>query len=525
MTSLAPRVVAIPLDDRPVNLQALRQLAAVAGVRIDLPPRALLGRFSVPGDPELLLDWLEARASGSDSLLLSVDMLCYGGLVASRDRTVSLPRAIHRLERLEQILTKHRVPTFATSVVLRQSITVTDESSLCTWRRVFDLMSLPDEQRQRAVDLLSASGDPLAQAIALHLDCRRRNHQVNLKTLAFVATNRIDHLLFLKEDCAREGPHRIECEALVQEARRQKIADRVALHPGTDEGGLMLLAKALLAIDQSTARLRLEFCPDELKNLIPLYEDRPLRETLTAQIDSVGLTRSSPSDLGLLVVGRSACGDLFASADQGPPPYGPEGDRSLAALVEARALSMRKDARPESASVRFLGLADVGYANGADPELAPRILRTGLAPRFAAFAAWNTAANTTGSALAHLVALLSPGRHSGRAAAQIRYLLTRWIDDYVYQTCVRPRLLERAAQSGLNPHNLGSKTAELLGLAVAGINEMSSRVLAAFVGPALPTPEGPHILVRPPKVRLEFPWGRLFEIEIELEDLDVVPAH
>jgi len=88
----------VPLDDRPCNRLFPAQLAPTAGWEVSLPPRESLGWFTRPGDCEAISDWLRKAPSGR--LVVSTDMLCYGGLIASRSPAVGLEQAMGRLETL-----------------------------------------------------------------------------------------------------------------------------------------------------------------------------------------------------------------------------------------------------------------------------------------------------------------------------------------------------------------------------------------------------------------------------------------
>src|SRR2546426_7823964 len=78
------RIAFLPLDDRPVTRGAFLQLAAIAGVEVATPPRALLGARRLPADVEALWAWIDAGGAEADLLIASAELLIYGGLVPSR---------------------------------------------------------------------------------------------------------------------------------------------------------------------------------------------------------------------------------------------------------------------------------------------------------------------------------------------------------------------------------------------------------------------------------------------------------
>ena len=54
-------IVILPLDDRPVNYDYPRLLAAIAGVEVELPPREWLGNPWRGSQHEKLVEWLKTN--------------------------------------------------------------------------------------------------------------------------------------------------------------------------------------------------------------------------------------------------------------------------------------------------------------------------------------------------------------------------------------------------------------------------------------------------------------------------------
>jgi len=60
-------------------------LGAIAGVRVETPPRPLLGHYLDPGDSQALARWLRDESPrDASAFILSMDMIDFGGLIASR---------------------------------------------------------------------------------------------------------------------------------------------------------------------------------------------------------------------------------------------------------------------------------------------------------------------------------------------------------------------------------------------------------------------------------------------------------
>ncbi|MDF2981736.1 MAG: hypothetical protein K0Q69_1508 [Devosia sp.] len=112
----------LPLDERPVNIGLPAGVAAIAGATLVLPPAELLPRLRQPGDADGLGRWLESTAPTTDAVIASLDMLCYGGLIAARTTADPTLSALTRLDLLRRLHAAHpALPLCAVSLVMRAS--------------------------------------------------------------------------------------------------------------------------------------------------------------------------------------------------------------------------------------------------------------------------------------------------------------------------------------------------------------------------------------------------------------------
>src|SRR5438270_2845513 len=58
----AERILLVPLDSRPAAGQFAQMIGHMANVEIVEPPLELLGRFTTPGKPEAILQWLKKQS-------------------------------------------------------------------------------------------------------------------------------------------------------------------------------------------------------------------------------------------------------------------------------------------------------------------------------------------------------------------------------------------------------------------------------------------------------------------------------
>jgi hypothetical protein len=94
----------IPLDERPCNYIFPQLLVThKTDVHICIPPIELLGHKKSPADTKKLSEFLISHVKDCDNLVLSIDMLLYGGLIPSRLHHLSEKEVNERLDIVHQI--------------------------------------------------------------------------------------------------------------------------------------------------------------------------------------------------------------------------------------------------------------------------------------------------------------------------------------------------------------------------------------------------------------------------------------
>ena len=93
----------LPIDNRPVCADLpMRIVECDKDVEIYLPPRSFLGDLCGYADVEKIYDWLQSMPH-VDCMIVSLDTIAYGGLVASRRRADSLESVKSNLEKFKTL--------------------------------------------------------------------------------------------------------------------------------------------------------------------------------------------------------------------------------------------------------------------------------------------------------------------------------------------------------------------------------------------------------------------------------------
>lgn len=516
----ARHLVLVPIDDRPAVGQFAQMIGAVADYDVEMPPQEMLGNFTTPGRPEAIADWLLSPAAGERpapaALLVSVDMIAYGGLVASRTHAVPVDEARRRLDLFGRLRKRYPgVPIYAFSVIMRVAPTASRTTAaihdgLARWAELKDRAPKTGDAALTAE--LEALTRQLGPAVlADYLAARQRNLEINLDALALRQAGVIDELILLQDDARTYGLHRQDQAVLRARLAKLGLERRVPIYNGTDEGSLSLVSRAILARERRTIRVAVVYSSEKSREVIAPYEDHPLHFTVENQVRASGAT--------LVPAGGRADYHLYVHAPATTPAEYERFEKRLIAELKAG---------------RAVGLADLLFPaphySGADERLVRALVEAGVVDRLTGYAAWNTAGNTLGTAIPHAnLRRLAVGRGAPasirRAEAEVahlQFLLNRFAGDYLYHDVVRPvvnqRLREAAAQESFTLSELTPERRAWAERSVTADLEprMDAFFRTHFLDRRYAIDRGRQLRVTGLReVRVTLPWARTFECRID----------
>ncbi len=549
------QVVFLPLDDRPCCWLFPKRLAQIAQVDLVLPERRLWcgedKRCPERANPEgeKLLSWLKDMAltsssaaqgsAGSDEplcLLVSADALLYGGLVASRrPRPPYLVAPL--LRRLFAELGGYTLYLF--SVIMRVAPTQYTAEEVEEAGRLTKLSQrFAQELEQRYAAAKPAEGAATdtansrirrraAEAYVLsarnwsalyqltpafwqqYLRSRRRKDRLN-ELLLEAWTKRTPtqagggaFLALCLDDSKTTGLNLWEAKFLQEGLKGCSLA---SVGVGTDETAMLLLARAICGSSQ----LEIVWSYEGAKEQIGRYEGQNLAQVLAGQAQwlNAALLPEGLSGPG------SAVPQIFIYAPWQSQLEASHQADSQADLPEPLWSAWQQKVAASLALGRQVYIADLAYANGGSQKLVSWLIQSGAVAKIAGYSAWNTLGNALGTILAW-AALASWRRASSQfqpgsaelarlAKLERRFLLERLLDDYFYQTIIRPQL---SAQVGgafvlLNEEQQKALESEILAREQAYLTQLQ-----------LAWPEERASL----GLKVALPWRRLFEIRLEVE--------
>ncbi|GAA1537573.1 hypothetical protein HD600_001378 [Microbacterium ginsengiterrae] len=428
------RIALLPLDDRPVNVLLPGDVAAVAGVTLDVPPQEILPDYRTAGDADALGAWLLERAADPETvhIVVSVDMLLYGGLIASRTSDDDTRAVLARLDTLREVHRRRpELPISAVSLVMRASNSYSAAEEPLYWtEHGKELHALGGDAHRllgetEIIELGDLTAVP-AEVVSDYSTRRLRNHIANLSTIGLVEDGTLDFLAITADDTAPFAAGSAEQVWMRHWMRMLPRGREVLMYPGADEVGAVLVARALAADAGVRPSFSVACATEEGMTRIPPYENMPLTASVSRQIRAAGATEV-PEGGDVTLVMHAPDPDRHDMFRGRPDAVDEDAVAETTALVRARLDAGER-----------VALADVRYPNGADEALVRALADEGLLGRLEAFGGWNTAGNTIGSVVA-ISAAGVVGRAGGtfdERAARIA-LLTRLLDDFAYQSVVR----------------------------------------------------------------------------------------
>ncbi len=492
----------IPLDERPVNTRYPALLAQMAAdVTVILPPASALSHRHQPAESDALVAWMLNVAPSLDVLIVSVEMLAYGGLVASRTTHDDTLTIFKRLDALTQLRAAHpQLKLWLFNVITRISNADNNIEEPSYWdtygQRLYRYSQAMHRGDQPAIETLQAE---IPHEFRADFTRRRlRNHQVNLRVLEQFAHGMYDLLVMSSDDTSEYGYGTQEKAWLqIWMHRLQLESSHFLMYPGADEVGCVLLARAVLM--GATPCFYVHYAIEADKSRIAPYEDVPVSVTVERQIHA----------LGGRIVTDSAQADYIIAVNP-PSPIGREFDPERADSEQAyrasHLVTFTEKIAAWLAESQHVIVCDVAYPNGSDPFLIAPLIHTADISRLSAYGAWNTAGNTIGVALAQ--GIFSTRAHTpAQQDAQQAFLLHRFVEDWGYQHLVRQSVRDwLEATSGIRDTQPDT---------IAQARKRIETELNACLSHLPPYADRWRIAAH--SIRL--PWERTFEVDFDLERL------
>lgn len=494
-------IMIIPLDERPCNTNFVKYLTKDTPFNLLLPPRELLGDKKQKANIPLLHKWILDNSTKIDHLILSIDMLVYGGIVPSRLHNDSLEDLQKRLEIIKKIKEINpRLSIYAFNLIMRNpTYSSSDEEPdyYEEFGREIHLKGVYEHKKsiniisdQELKELHKINQILPAEIYKDYTDRRSLNTNINLQVINLLEENIIDYLVIPQDDASEFGLTKLDQTVVLSHIKNKELDNTFLMYPDADAVVNALLARYINKVNNIKPSFYLYYAVNEAKNMIPLFEDRPLQLSIASQIAVVGgviSTNLENSDIVLAINATTIMRDIN-STDKDQYHHEYYELRNLDQFID----TIKSFSKP-------VVIADIAYSNGSDRDLIVRLKEHNLLYKLAGYAAWNTSGNTLGTCIAQgcIYNLYQD------TMSHLDFLALRYVEDFIYMTLVRKEVSEKILPKlNLNYFNTGEKQGKVSETVYSMLNKYKKEYLDTDYKITI--------------TNCYMPWARMFEVGIDV---------
>ena len=491
-------IIYVPLDNRPVCDDYVRQTMEAAGCKIIQPPEKYISNNNQNADPDKIWEWLERKAPKADAAIISTDTLIYGGLVASRTHHLSQETLDNRINRLANLKSSLPIKLYAFSTIMRTPRAskgrVEPPYYTVCGPSIFAYSELLDKENQNKLSIVdklkmqSLERNLPAEELGDWLQRREKNLKVNIQLTRLARSNRFHYLAIGKDDNAPLSSTHMEARELARSTFG--VSPQVLqIIDGVDQLGMLLMARAYTEAKGITPAIYTEYAPGAGASTLPQYSDARLQDSVPQQIIAAGAIQTpTPQSADFILAVNSPADGIVKDSTADDNKF----FASPANKVFIHNISHQLDGGAK------VSLADISYSNGADNGFMNALANTGKLPELLAYNGWNTADNALGYAIAQGIICLSVTEKD-----KTILLKQRIIDDWYYQSNARRTVSDMLAKHNREEMKYELDIAEepVLKKITADCYELAAK----------------YPFTRNTKFELSFPWKRLFEVDVKIK--------
>lgn len=490
------KIVYLPLDERPCNYAFAGQIAQGTPVRLAVPEKHILGDKKKPADLTGVMDFLTRETVDADACVLSLDMLLYGGIIPSRIHHMTRQTLLERLEAVRQLKQRNpKLKIFAFALIMRcPSYSSADEEPDYYETCGREIFLTGQVKHKKALGLLSEAEaqvllDTYQEKTGPYLADFENRRSLNREILEKILTEYRDCfqvLVIPQDDSSAYGYTTVDREYLKQ-AVAATGREPIPMYPGADEVGMSLLANAACALMGRNPAVKLVYAHQDAPKMVPLYEDRPVGQTIPVLLATSGchVTEEMPDITLYLNYPAHSPVEVWQDPSEGYKL------RDLEGFCDRIAEDVREG--------KLAAVADCAYCNGGDAELVQMLAQRTELEELAAYAGWNTSSNTLGTVACQAVfAWLF-----GKSAQHALFTAQRLYEDVGYCGHVRREVTALIEPMGFGYFNAGEENGQ--------VAQLVRQRLEVYMQTLLPRMAEKYAIDR-----CRMPWRRMFEVDLTL---------
>lgn len=495
------KILYVPIDSRPINLNQTVEVAACAGYEIIFPPEEFLGTKTSPGQPEKLWEWINENARGVDAAVISTDAMIYGSLINSRKHALSKEEILNRAKKFYDFKKNFPgLPIYAFGTIMRTPTSAGAGPEDPDYYKQYgdqiyrytalkdksETMKLSRREKKEFAELEKAIP---AEIFSDWLERRMKNYGANEFFVDLTREKIFDYFLLGCDDSAVFSQTKLESRHL-EEQGKDLGKTKFQVMAGADELGMLMISRAINEDLNHIPFVAAEYNDGTGKETVPTYSSEKVSDLIEGGILAVGGMRvPDPARADFVVaVNTNHDGKTYEVQDPENNITPRKGTKTFVRLLK----KLLDAGYP-------VGVADITFGNGADNALLEHMRLNDWQFEIDAYGGWNTASNTTGFLIATGVLLPYMDEREKHSL-----LLTRYFDDLIYQANVRQIFWWKINQipGNGNLDNLDEKKEET--------ERIATELVTNFAGEKIKMPPGKFLR----NIRVVFPWNRIFESEI-----------
>ena len=419
MPATTKKVLLVPLDSRPPCGQLVADNGRTAGVEIILPPSETMDFYTLPGDTSKMRKWLYDEIKDCDEAIISIDQLLYGGLIASRNKTIKDEDITALAEYLKKLHGDNpNIKIHAFSILPRMNPPdfvekYQDRKKLMEWSRlVHKYDDNPLSETAEKIQILER--EIPSEQIKAYTEIYNRNLRLNCLLANLVADGTLEDLTFGQDDGEVYSLPNLKLKEFMHYLHKNQIAkDKLAILHGADEVALSILTNIISR--SNTFKVYVDYSSEKAATKVMPYMAICNQDTAHERLNfHHDVIVSTPEEADYI---------LFISATD-------EETMDRRRYNAEKLLDYQQRGKP-------VALVDLSKNFIAQEALLPILIKEGYPVNsLIAYAGWNTVSNSVGTAISqaeiYLTALNQGSEQDSVVYSNISNLNNRICEDYYY---------------------------------------------------------------------------------------------
>jgi len=494
----------VPLDNRPPCRDFTIQLAALGGIRLEAPPDAMMDWYEEPAKTDQIRSWLAAHLDGKEGALLSTDLLIYGGLLHSRQESMDEERASAFFDYMSGLREEYPDKQFYLFSIIPRLL-ISDQVIPDSWYQ-WHLMTwvINMDKKIRGIPHDKELYERVKAEIPMDLKWKyltlyRSNDLFNEELIQFVTEEGMNDLVIGQDDAHPYGLPNYNRTNVPVYTEALDTHPPIYTSQGADELGTLAAARIYTRKKAWKPRVKVMYGTPAMKEYILPFVPLTLEEIVREKLSLANCVQTD--------VQKDADYILYLYCGSG------NHDNASAAADEVKSLMKEKP----------VALIDLSRHFSAGECLLPHLLANGTPlGRLLAYAGWNTASNSVGTAVAQATIVSGQALFLPREslpdlyARNVTFTLARFLDDWAYQKLIRPHLSALGPLNGAEPAVSENSAAAATAYTARELTVYKTILTLALRRHPFYQDESGSYYVEDLDFVVGFPWQRAFEIGLKV---------